>query len=116
VQEALKRRRLALLPAVAAAMLFAQAAPAQQLNPRKGAPPSSESKKSRLVARAELQAQEDGSSLKSDDLTVTRSCGNVQIGGASATAGKPDKTLVGSQPGLHQENSTVVRNVVNICR
>jgi hypothetical protein len=107
-------RRFILVAAVAA--LAAPPASAQQLNPRKGAPPSSESKKSRLVARAELQAQEEGGSLKSDDLTVTRSCGNVQIGGGAGKAeGKPD-TLVGSQQGLRQENATVVRNVVNICR
>lgn len=112
----MRRRRFVLLAAVCAAVgLAGQTASAQQLNQRKGAPPSSESKKSRLVARAELQAQEQGSSLKSDDLTVTRSCGNVQIGATARDPAKPD-TLVGSQQGLRGDNATVVKNVVNICR
>jgi serine protease inhibitor ecotin len=118
VQEAQVRRpRLAVAAAaLVVGAVLAQAVTAQQLNQRKSAPPAAESKKSRMLARAELQAQEDGSSLKSEELTVTKSCGNVQIGGAP-TADPGKRTLVGSQPSLRdRDNGTVVTNVVNICR
>jgi putative hemolysin len=119
VQEAqVTRRRLAAAAAaLVAGAALAQVVTAQQLNPRKSAPPAAESKKSRMVARAELQAQQDGGSLKSEELTVTKSCGNVQIGGAPPPDPGKSRTLVGSQPGLRdRDNATVVSNVVNICR
>ena len=93
------------------------AAGAQQLNQRKGAPPAAESKKSRLVARAELQARAGGGSLKKEELTVTKSCGNIHVGGTDAAAKARPDSLVGSNQSLRGEGgATVVKNVVNICR
>lgn len=94
-----------------------QAAAAQQLNNRKSAPPTAESKKSRMVARAELQAREDGGSLKGEELSVTKTCGNLQIGGTPPPDPRTPRSRVGSQPGLRDgDKATIVENVVNICR
>lgn len=102
------------LAVLVAAAALAAPAHGQQLNPRKAAPPSAESKKSRLVARAELQARRDqGSSLKSDQLTVSKSCGNVQVGDGGASSQGPRRTADGL---LQQDKAVVVQNVVNICR
>lgn len=113
-----RRPRLAVAPvALVAGALLAQAVTAQQLNNRKSAPPAAESKKSRMVARAELQAQEDGGSLKGEELSVTKTCGNLQIGGAPPPDSRKSRTLVGSQPSLRdRDNGTIVTNVVNICK
>jgi serine protease inhibitor ecotin len=112
-------KRLALVMAVAAlaAAAIAPSAQAQQLGRRKSASPQAESKVTRVVARAELQARsQDGSSLKSDDLRVSRSCGNVQIGGtASARDQSRPNSLVPSKT-LRAENVTVTKDTVNICR
>lgn len=97
--------------------MMAMPASAQQLGKRKAAPPSAESKVSRIVARAELQAkQQGGSSLKSEQLTVTKSCGNVQVGGTQAATDQPRPTSLLQNQTLRNENVTVARDTVNICR
>lgn len=99
--------------------IFGGAADAQQVGKRKYAPPAAESKVARLVTKADLQSNKSkgGGSLKSEQLSVTKNCGNVQIGGTeSATEQAKPKSLVGKNT-LREENVTVVRgSAVNICR
>lgn len=100
------------------AFAVAQPAAAQQLNQRRDAPPEASSKVQQVVARAELQSrQSGGGGLKDDKLTVTRSCGAVQVGGTQAGTDRARPTsLVPSQTLVNKDNATVVKNVVNICR
>lgn len=110
---------LCLVPIAAAFILFTDVAAAQQVGKRKSAPPAAEAKLARIVTKADLEANKSkgGGSLKADQLSVTKNCGNVQIGGTDAAEDSAKQKSLIKNNSLRKENVTVVRgSTVNICR
>lgn len=93
------------LAAVAtAAMMFASAADAQELNKRKWAPPENQAKINRVMPKSRVQMQPG---MTSTGTQIKRQCGNVGVGNVKTQKGQK----------APREVITVVRgDVMQVCR